>query len=1478
MRKLNFLLLVSVFILLISNLASSQNQVSFKNGSKLISTDKLKQSCKFFKGDSLAGFDLDAIIREALPKQNMYSELVHYIYLREISFVKKKYNISKMPGEINASAYRTHISPVLAGVCNNLDFENGNFAGWTGGIGYNPNTNAPLVITSPAITTLGANSAETSCSFHTLVNGGVDPYGGFPMVDPGGGTWACRLGGELLNIGCDEYNSSSFIYPYLGPPYPPNITTCTSNDPNSSSLTSFQPCSNGESIQQTFPVTAANCLFSYNYAVVMADAPHHGDSCNYFRVQVYNQSGTLIPCLSYFVETDTTGSGIVPPGFLASGQVDKLGNSVLYVPWTKNTLNLQPYIGQNITVKFTAAGCYLGGHFCYAYIDCSCGPLQLVVPSGPVCAGLTQTITGPPNGYGGTYSWSGPGIVSGATTQTITANQSGTYSLTVTNQMGCTYTIDTTISFFPVPTITANSATICPSNTVTLNATSSGGAGALTYTWSPPGGLSVTNDSTTIATVNSSTAYTVTASSVHNCTATAVSNITVPVAPPPTFSAPPVCLGNPTVINNTTGGGGSFSWNFGDGSAVVVNQISPTHTYTLSGTFVVSSTVNAGGCVATSTVNVTVNPNPTVTVTNSTMCGGSGPVTVTASGASTYTWNTGATGANLTVNPAVTTTYTVTGATASGCTVSATTTVTVVTNPTITVSPTSICVGSTGTLTVSGATTYTWTGSSIVGATTGSLVTANPGATSTYTVIGTIGTCTATTTGVLTVNPLPVPAFTSSPVCFGTPTSFTNTSTPAGSTYNWSFGDGNTSTSASPANTYSAAGTYAVTLTVTTTNGCVATVTNNTTVKPVPVLNPVANVGVCDQAQMVVQPFVSVPAGATVGWTNNNTAIGLGANGAGNITPFTATSGGSPVSIQGVVTAVPTLNGCVGPAVTFTLTVAPQPSVTLTSPPLTCPGQNVPAPTYTMNPNDPAMTFNWVNSNTAVGLGANGTGIPPSFTASSNSTLANITSVVTVTPTLNGCVGPPGTYTLAIYPTPVINPVANVEKCPNVNIAAINFSVLPGGGNPSFGWSNSNPSIGLTNGGVGSPLPAFTSVNAGTTSQTGTITVSASLNGCPAIPIPFTITVDPNPVAAFSASHLICVGSPMSFTDHSGVGSGFIAQWAWNLDAVVAPFSNAQNPQYIIQPAGTHSITETVTSDKGCVATVTEPVYINYIPVANYTGGGQGCPVLTVTNFADASSVTAPAHINSWSWNFGNTATSNSQTPGTVTYGNSSAVQNAVYAVSLVVSTDSGCVSTAHSSPCVTVYPHPLPGFSWGPQDPEPDIMNPTVYFFDQSQGASGQNGLTWYLGDVFLQNQANNYTGVQNPVHTYEYSDPYVYYVTQWVQNSYGCKDSITKPVEIKPNWTFYIPNAFSPNGDGVNEGFKGTGIGIDNTTYNLWVFDRWGNMIFYTGDMEKVWDGRVQGKNGDIVQEDVYVWKVKFQDFTGKKHEYKGTVSVVK
>lgn len=1324
---------------------------------------------------------------------------------------------------------------VLSPNCGNVDFDAGNFSGWTGNYTtYNCTSPTPNTRTNAGFNNNGLNNTNDQ---HGLCNGGNDPsvtLATLPCVSPfGGAPISARLGDVVDGCGAADM---SFV----------------------------------------FTVNNNNTNFTYSYAVVLYDGHPASDAP---KVQITMKdltTGQPINCAAYTIDA-TQGAGG------ANGyQQAASGNTLMYFkPWSQVYIPLLSYLGHQVQVTVVSSDCNGGAHRGYCYIDFTCAPLQLLSTTAMLCGNSTAVLTAPPGAA--SYSWAvvgGSGNIVGSTTsQTCTINQAGHYQVTLGSfGSGCTLVIDTIIPGGPTGPIASFTDTPgCFSAGVpfTDQSNQNGGGPITGWSWNFGDG-STSSTQNPNHTYSAAGTYVVTLTVTNGgCTSTYTSNVTVTPGITPTFTASPVCIGATTSFTNTTAGATSYSWTFGDGNTASIAQ--PTNTYAAAGQYVVTlSVTTGGGCSGTTTQTITVNSLPTVTATNGSSCNG-GSVTITAGGASTYTWNTGATTASITQTATVTTNYTVTGTDANGCVNTATTSITIANNPTVAITPATICAGSTGTLTANGCTSYTWSGPSITSANNIPSITANPGTTSTYTVIGSVGSCTTTTTGVLTVNPAPTPAFVASTECAGTATSFTNNSTPASSTYSWDMGDGNISSSTTPSETYPAAGTYVVTLTVTS-SGCVATTTANVTVKPIPTLNPVSNITVCDQAQIAPSAFVSVPAGATVGWTNNNTAIGLGANGVGSIPSFAGTTGGTGTTVSGVVTAIPTLNGCVGPPINFTLSVTPQPTITLTSPPITCPGQNVPAPTYTLNPNDPNTTFSWVNNNTAVGLGGSGAGIPPGFTAAANNTLANVSSVVTVTPTLGSCVGPPANYTITIYPTPVINPIANVEYCPNVNVPAINFSVLPGGGSPSFTWFNSNPNIGLAANGNGSPLPSFTSVNAGTTAQPATISVSASLNGCPAIPVPFTITVNPNPVAAFSASHLVCVGSPMSFTDMSSIGTGFIAGWAWNLDGAVASFSTSQNPQSTIQPAGTHSVTLTATSDKGCTNTITHPVYINYIPTANYTGGGQGCPILTVNNFTDASTVTGPAQVASWSWNFGNGATSNIQSPGTLTYGNPSPVQNAIYAVSLVVSTDSGCVSTSYSNPCVTVYPHPLPGFTWGPQDPMPDIDNPTVNFYDQSQGASGQNGVQWYLGDVFLSNPALNYTSVQNPSHVYEYYDPYTYYVTQWVQNTYGCKDSITKPIEILPNWTFYIPNAFSPNGDGVNEGFKGTGIGIDNTTYNLWIFDRWGNMIFYASDMEKAWDGRIQGKSGDVVQEDVYVWKVKFHDFLGKKHEYKGTVSVVK
>jgi gliding motility-associated-like protein len=1589
-------------------------------------------------------------------------------------------------------------SPLACGGgCNNISFENGSSSGWTltsGDINY---TTLPC---NTCATGAGALTAmTTSVNSGSTWSAGVDNCTGQPAVAPGGGVYSLCM----------------------------NDMSCGGKM---------------QEIQQAFQVTASNNVFTYQYLAVLQDGGHAATDQPYFMSQVLDGSGNAIPCTYVLQSAAAAISGWIP----ASGCP-----GTNYKGWVTVALDLTSYIGQCVTIQFLVSDCNQGGHYGYCYVDASCDQIN-ANNTVTVCPPSAQ-LCGPP-GFS-TYTWTGP--VTG-NAQCLPGATAGAYTLVTTGQCPAP-TRYYTVTVSPTPTVNFTSTVTPCNNTVpfTDHSTITGPATITGWSWTfGDGGTSTAqNPSHAYPGVGTYNAVLTCTSSV-GCVSSFTAPVTIGTGPAAVFTNNTPCPGSPTVFNNTSTGGTAYSWDFGDGNNSTATN--PSHTYAGSGSYVVTLTVTGTGtCVATVTHTVTVNPLPPVTATGNSICNGAGPVNITSGGASTYTWAPGGPGQTISVNPAATTTYVVTGTDVNGCVNTASCVVNVIANPTVSVANTSICSGQTATLTAnSNTTTFAWTGSNIVAPATGSVITANPVATSTYTVVATAGTCTVSTTATVTinpnivptynassvcfgqptvftsttagvstytwsygdgggtstianptntysaagtyvssysvvnssgctgsatvsviVNPPPVPAFTSSTPCQGTAVSFTNSTpaTPAISTWAWGFGDGNISAAPAPTNNYAAAGIYTATLTATTTGGCTATVTgavtvhpnptasfSNTTVclntppttftdlsslvnpagisdnitawawsfgdgntsatqsptnnyascgtfnaslvvttnnsctstfplvvtvncvpvltppasptvcpnspvtpgafavdipgstvnwaagttvtgvsasgvgtvpaytssspnltlgnisdvitavptstagcigapktftiteYPTPVMNAMPDITVCDLATVNVPVFGSAPAGSTFGWTNSNTVIGLGAAGAGNIASFPGQSGGSPTPIVGTVAVTPTLNGCVGPPSTFNITISPQPTVTLTSPPFTCPGNVVPAPTYTMNPNDPTMTFAWTNSNINTGMPANGgPAISGPFTAAANATLANVVGTVTVIPTLGTCVGPPATYTVTIYPTPVINPIPDVEYCPNVPTAPVTISMIPvSGGVQSYNWSSPtgstigiNPTTGNTN-----TVPSFNTVNAGTTAVTSQIIVSGGLDGCPALPVTFNITVNPNPIAAFSFSPKVCLGNPMTFTDLSTVGSGTVTQWGWdyNNDGIFTD-ANTQNPQYIFPaPAGNHIVGLEVTTNKGCTAKVTEPVYVNFIPVPQFVGDVLvGCPNHPV-NYTQSSTVTGPATINSWAWNFGNgtswatdTAAKN---PSTVVYTNPSPINNAFYSVSLTVTTDSGCVASLTNTNYITVYPHPLPGFGWGPQDPAPDVDNPTIYFVDESQGASGPNsygpnGMLWYLGDIYAYNPNSNYINtVQNPIHTYEHYDPATYYVTQWVQNTYGCKDSITKPVEIRPNFTFYIPNAFSPNADGTNEGFKGTGIGIDNTTYNLWVFDRWGMMIFYTNDMEKVWDGRMQGKGTDILQEDVYVWKVRFSDFMGRKHEYKGTVSLIK
>jgi len=146
-----------------------------------------------------------------------------------------------------------------------------------------------------------------------------------------------------------------------------------------------------------------------------------------------------------------------------------------------------------------------------------------------------------------------------------------------------------------------------------------------------------------------------------------------------------------------------------------------------------------------------------------------------------------------------------------------------------------------------------------------------------------------------------------------------------------------------------------------------------------------------------------------------------------------------------------------------------------------------------------------------------------------------------------------------------------------------------------------------------------------------------------------------------------------------------------------------------------------------------------------------------------------------------------------------------------------------------------------------------------------------WEFGD----GTSHPNTVTPSPSHLYPKAFDATYLATLIVKNTRGCVDTSTRVVLVGSEFSFFIPNAFTPNHDGMNDYFFGEGVGILN--YNLSVFDRWGNKIFVGNDITSKWDGRVFN-NSDIAQVDVYVWKVVFNDIYGEEHNYMGTVTLVR
>jgi len=692
---------------------------------------------------------------------------------------------------------------------------------------------------------------------------------------------------------------------------------------------------------------------------------------------------------------------------------------------------------------------------------------------------------------------------------------------------------------------------------------------------------------------------------------------TVTITPAPTVNLPAdltVCANAAVNIPITGSTGATFPWTNSNTAIGLGASGTGSINFTAANvaaqqTATITITPTQGACMGTPvSFTITVNPAPQVDdPANQTVCAGTAvSVTFTSpSGNPTYNWTNsnpgiglGASGSgNISFTAAgvsnpTTATITVTPV-ENGCTGTAQT-FTITVNPAATVNqPANVtaCSGQSVTVNFAGSSgaTFAWTNSNTaigLGASgngnlsfTAAGVSAPETGTITVTPSSPAGCPGAPVSFTITVNPGPTvndPA--DQTVCPNTPVSVVFSSPGGNPIYAWtnsntaiglgSAGNGNINfTSANPATPQT--GTITVTPSE---NGCTGTPQTFTiTVNPAPQVNDPANQTVCAGAAVSVT-FTSPSGNPTYSWSNSNTAIGLDPSGTGNIS-FAAANPATPQT--GTITVTPSENGCTGPAQTFTITVNPLPEI-LQPINATTICANVPASIpFMVAP--PGTIVNWVNTNTAIGLPASGSG-------NINFTTANVqsaeTGVITATPVLGACVGVPITFPITVVPQPVMDAPANVTVCAGGQVM-VDFT----GNDPNaiFEWTNSNTAIGLPASGAGDLN--FAAANVGTP-QTATITVVMKLNFCMSVPHTFTITVNPQPQVNQPANVAVCQGAPVTVNFSGSPGATF--SWTNSNTAIGLGASGNGNLNFTaanVQNQEVGTITVTPTGPNGCPGT-----------------------------------------------------------------------------------------------------------------------------------------------------------------------------------------------------------------------------------------------------------------------------------------------------
>jgi gliding motility-associated-like protein len=942
------------------------------------------------------------------------------------------------------------------------------------------------------------------------------------------------------------------------------------------------------------------------------------------------------------------------------------GNGQL-APWTAPANNTNAPITGTVTVSPTFNGCVGTANNFTVTINPTPTVTNINLTQS-LCSGANSAaVTWTSNLAGTTYAWTGVGSAATVTGFTVSGSgnlpvmsitnasnaiQTVTYTVTPTNN-GCSgQSITYTITVNPIPQVTlSQNQTVCGGVATTSSAfTNSVAGGSFTYALQSPGAIpatvtgypsngsgqipvaTITNSGTNPYTLN----YTITPTA-NNCSgSTGTYSITVNPAPAVTFSIP-----NQTVCNNA------------NSQAVTISTATANTTYSWA---VQNPLPNGLGVIQPTSGNNSIIPSFTGLTNNTNQ-----PVSFTISASASTTGNA--------VCPGVPNTYTIT------------------VNPTVTalatfVSNDTLCSNTQlnlGLSSVTPAVQYTWTvvapngvtGASPSGAPSATIQQTLANSNSsialvTYTVTPQIGVCNGTVLNVpVYVNPVAVMNLMANlTACAGqalSPASFG--SVPAPASFSWvnsnqqvgipGSGNGSIASWNAPANNTLANLTATVTVTPTY-NGCVGTSSSfSVTVYPTPtVTNSPLNQTVCEGVATSPITFTSNLNGTSFAWSylvSGANLSGFNAGNGNNLLPTMTVAHSGNIAQTITYAVIPTsTNNCAGTAITYTININPNPSISSVVDQVICSGTSTTVSNYQNNVAGGGFTWSLLNANipnTVTGfLAPSGSGQLAAAVVS-NSGSQPYTLNYLITPNASGCTGQPDTLSITVMPAPALQFTGGPSQsiCSGQSSLAINMtSTTP---NVTWSWTvtaSNNVSGVNPNSGSSSTIPSFTLTQGTNAPQIVTISAQANTTngGCQGAASTYTITVNPIPTVSptVSPASTICSGTSVTLSLSSNV-AGTTYAWTSNASAGITGNTNSSGSTIsntLLNATSntgtvTYSIVPTANTCSGSAVTTT----ISVNPVAQMTGLNN-ISVCPGNNIAPPAFQSIPAGA-SFTWTNSNT-------------------------------------------------------------------------------------------------------------------------------------------------------------------------------------------------------------------------------------------------